>query len=157
MCPGPANTIPVHRAVDGSDTGAAGVGLIDLLHHPYPLPLEYRGGLVARTRRGDYRNPPCPCGCRARAVEFLGYLVVDIIAVRKVPGSDRLAAQGVDDVKDPVGRTCQRVPKRRGEEQAVRRARSQPVAYLFNARLGREVSGLFIAEIRADIGLGIRH
>jgi len=33
----------------------------------------------------------------------------------------------------------------------------QPVAYLFNARLGREVSGLFIAEIRADIGFGVRH
>src|SRR6266480_96269 len=139
MCPGPANTIPVHRAVDGSDSYAAGVGLIDFLHDPYPLPLEFRGGLVARTRRGGYGYPPRPCGCRARAAEFFGYLVVGIIVAREEPGSHCLAAQRVDDVKDPVGRTCQRVPQRRGEEQAVRRARSQPVAYLFNARLGREV------------------
>src|SRR5260370_21452077 len=130
MCPGPANTIPVHRAVDRGHHGAAGVGLIDLLHNPYPLPLEYRGGRVARTRRGGYRYPPCPCGCRARAVEFLSYLVIRIIVARKDPGSDCLAAQGIDDLKDPAGRTSQRAPERRGEEQAVPCARPQPSAAL---------------------------
>src|SRR4029077_15362224 len=89
--------------------------------------------------------------------EFLHQLVIDIIAVRKVPGSDRLAAQGVDDVKNPAGRAWQRAPEGRGEEQAVLRSRSQPVAYFFNARLGREVGRLFIAEIRADVGLRVRH
>src|SRR5260370_3632875 len=125
--------MPVHRTVDGGDLDAACVGLIDLLHNPYPLPLEYRGGRVARTRRGGYRYPPCPCGCRARAVEFLSYLVIRIIVARNDPGSDCLAAQGIDDVKDPAGLAWLRAPARRGEEQAVRCARSQPHAYLFNA------------------------